>query len=107
MKRNVEFVETERGDDSFFIKVDGVRHPFLGFGPVRSANISGKSYAVCCVKKEVDGEELYSICIDGRCPPPDDWFLEPVGIVRLHRGGVRCRVQGGGRYCFSWPAEQV
>ena len=115
MESRVEFVDAELGDDSFYIQVDGERRPFLGFGPVRSTNIKGVTHLVCCVKIEVDDEDdggeedqreiYYSISIDGGNPPPDDWFSQPVGIIRLNNGGVRCRVPDKGRFTFSWPAH--
>ncbi len=101
----LSFVDSGMGDSSYYVIVEGTQQPFLGYGGVRSFRAGRESHMICMVKRKVDDQWFYSVSIDGREPPPDDWFSKPVSIVRLMNDGARCRVSNKGRFKFSWPAK--
>lgn len=103
----LSFVDSGRGDSSYYVIVEGEQQPFLGYGQVRSCRVEKESHTICMVKKQVGGGWLYSVSIDGREPPRDDWFSSSVSIVRPMSDGVRCKILNRGRFKFSWPAKTI
>lgn len=102
----IAFQDSGRGDGTFFVIVNNVVQPFLGYGQIRSIEEGGRTCQVFCVKREAGYNEYsYSVSIDGNNPPLDDWYSSPVSITRPKKDGVRCFVSGMGSLKFAWPTR--